>query len=383
VLAHSDVDAISARPIDCQCPDDDVGLNGIALMADSDANLIITDMHPRITGVGSTIRTLVPHIHSIEPLAIVSSRTLPGIQSVGIWGAVTACLKRPKDKPFRIWHARRNKEMLFGLIIKHLLRGRIRLVMTSCALRRHSWFPRQLLASMDAIIATSSEAASYIENVVATIPHGVDCDRFRPAEDRLEAMRAMGIPGEYGISLVGRIRPEKGTDLFVDAMIALLPKHPKFTACIAGKATSEHRLFQQQLQTKIEMAGLTERILWCGEIEYDRMPDFHSAMSLCVAPARYEGFGLVPLEAMACGVPVVASQTGCYREAVIAGETGSLVPCGNLSSLTLAVAELLDQPERLRVLGENSRRHVEKNYSAKSEAERIVQVYHKLWTKAA
>ena len=352
-------------------------------MAEDDKNLIVTDMHPRITGVGSTIRTLAPHIHSIEPLAMVSSRTLPGIESIGIWDAIKACLKQPKNKPFRIWHARRNKEMLLGLVIKHLLRGRIRLVMTSCALRRHSWFPRQLLASMDAVIATSPEAASYVDNVVATIPHGVDCDRFRPGNDRQAAMRAFGIAGEHGISLIGRIRPEKGTDLFVDAMIALLPKYPKFTACIAGKATVEHKLFHQDLQSKIEKAGLADRILWCGEIEYDRMPHFHSAMSLCVAPARYEGFGLVPLEAMACGVPVVASQTGCYREAVIPGETGSLVPCGDLSSLTSAVAALLDDPIRLHVMGENSRRHIEKNYSAKTEVDRIVQVYHDLWTKAA
>lgn len=164
-------------------------------MAEDDMNLIVTDMHPRITGVGSTIRTLAPHIHSIERLAIVSSRTLPGIQSVNIWGAIKACLKRPKNKPFRIWHARRNKEMLLGLIIKHLLRGRIRLVMTSCALRRHSWFPRQLLASMDAIIATSDQAAGYVDNVVATIPHGVDCDRFQPALDRAAVLQRLESPG--------------------------------------------------------------------------------------------------------------------------------------------------------------------------------------------
>jgi mannosyltransferase len=120
-------------------------VNGFATMTDDEMNLIVTDMHPRITGVGSTIRTLVPYIHSIEPLTMVSARTIPGIQSLGIWGAIKACLKRPKDRPFRIWHARRNKEMLLGLIIKHLLRGRIRLVMTSCALRRHSWFPETVI----------------------------------------------------------------------------------------------------------------------------------------------------------------------------------------------------------------------------------------------
>lgn len=352
-------------------------------MAEDDMNLIVTDMHPRITGVGSTIRTLAPHIHSIEPLAMVSSRTLPGIQSVGILAAVMACLKQPKNKPFRIWHARRNKEMLLGLVIKHLLRGRIRLVMTSCALRRHSWFPRQLLASMDAIIATSDEAAGYVDNVVATIPHGVDCDRFQPALDRAAVLQALGIPGKYGISLVGRIRPEKGTDLFVDAMIRLLPKHPAFTACIAGKATAEHELFRRQLVARIEKAGLTQRFVWLGEVEYDRMPQFHSAMSLCVAPARYEGFGLVPLEAMACAVAVVATHTGCYRDVIMPGINGSLVPCDDVESLTSALNELMAAPEKLSKMGEAGRQQVEQSYSAKIEAARIVSVYQDLWSKAA
>ena len=352
-------------------------------MTEDECNLIVTDMHPRITGVGSTIRTLIPHIHSIEPLAMVSSRTMPGIQSVGIWGAIKACLKQPANKPFRIWHARRNKEMLLGLIIKHLLRCRVRLVMTSCALRRHSWFPRKLLGSMDAVIATSEEAASYVDNVVATIPHGVDCERFKPARDRCVSLRAFGIRGEYGISLIGRIRPEKGTDLFVEAMIQLLPKYPDFTACIAGKATVEHELFHHQLKSKIEKAGLTNRFVWLGEVDYDRMPEFHSAMSLCVAPARYEGFGLVPLEAMACAVPVVATETGCYREAIIPGVTGSLVPCDDVESLTAALNELLATPERLPGMGRAGRRHVEQSYSASLEAIRIVDVYRDLWSRAA
>ena len=352
-------------------------------MTEDEMNLIVTDMHPRITGVGSTIRTLVPYIHSIEPLTMVSTRMIPGIQSVGNWGAIKACLKRPKNKPFRIWHARRNKEMLLGLIIKHLLRGRIRLVMTSCALRRHSWFPRQLLGAMDAVIATSDEAAGFVDNVVATIPHGVDCDRFQPGKNRHAAMRAFGIPGEHGISLIGRIRPEKGTDLFVDAMIRLLPKHPAFTACIAGKATIEHAVFHQRLLSKIDNAGLTDRFVWLGEVAYERMPEFHSAMSLCVAPARYEGFGLVPLEAMACGVPVVATQTGCYRDVITPGVNGSLIPCDDLESLVVALDQLLTAPEKLSDLGIAGRKCVEQKYSANLEAVRIVDVYRDLWAKAA
>ncbi|MEZ6131730.1 MAG: glycosyltransferase family 4 protein [Planctomycetaceae bacterium] len=354
-------------------------------MADTleDINLIVTDMHRRVTGVGSTIRTLVPHIQATEPLAMVSSRPLPGVRSLSLWQTLKTCLKTPQQRPFRIWHARRNKEMLLGLILKHVFRSRLKLVMTSCALRRHSWFPRQLLSAMDAIIATSEEAAGYVDNVVATIPHGVDCTRFQPAADRTAAFRALGVPGDFGVSLVGRIRPEKGTDLFVEAMLRVLPEFPSFTACIAGKVAPEHRRFHENLKAKIEKAGLTRQFVWFGEVGYDQMPAFHTAMSLCVAPARYEGFGLVPLEAMACAVAVVASQTGCYRDVIRPGVTGELVPCGDVDALAASLKKLMESPETLEQMGRTGRDVICDSWSAKLEAERIVDVYRRMWSRAA
>ncbi len=145
----------------------------------------------------------------------------------------------------------------------------------------------------------------------------------------------------------------------------------------------EHERFHQQLRSKIERAGLTDRFVWLGEVDYDRMPEFHSAMSLCVAPARYEGFGLVPLEAMASAVPVVATQTGCYREVIIPGVSGSLVPCDDVESLTSALDKLLAAPEQLPVMGRAGRTRIEQSYSASLEAVRIVDVYRELWSKAA
>lgn len=236
---------------------------------------------------------------------------------------------------------------------------------------------------MDGIIATSETTASYFDNTVAVIPHGVDCEHFRPSNDRRQALRQLGIPGDFGISICGRVRPEKGTHLFVEAMIRLLPEYPGFTACIAGRTTLEFTAFQRDLVSMIERAHLTDRIMWLGEIPYDRMPSFHAAMSLCVAPALYEGFGLVPLEAMACGVPVVASRTGCYPDVIEPGITGDLVPCDDARSLTRAIGNLLRDTDRLVSMGKVGRERVVQNYSAQIEAEKIMGVYRQLWSKAA
>jgi mannosyltransferase len=345
--------------------------------------LIVSDVHRRITGVGATVRTLLPYIARREPTALVSRHRHGHFTTLSLWQALRLCWRRPKEKPFRIWHARRNNEMLWALAFKHLFRCRLKLVLTSCALRRHSWFPRKLIAAMDAIIATSDEAAGYVDNVVAVIPHGVDCERFQPPADRRAAMRALGIPGEHAVGICGRIRPEKGTDLFVEAMIRLLPELPEFTACIVGRATAEFAGFQKRLKQKIADAGLEDRIVWLGEIDYQQMPLFYGALSLCVTPARYEGFGLTALEAMACGVPVAASRTGCYGEAIVPGATGELVDCGDGAALTAALRQWMHQPEQLAAMGPACRARVLENYSAEVEADEIVKVYHLLWANAA
>ncbi|MCC7406608.1 MAG: glycosyltransferase family 4 protein [Phycisphaeraceae bacterium] len=345
-------------------------------------DLIITDLHRRITGVGATIRTVAPYLNEHEAVALVATRELAGLRRYTLGEALRLCRSEPgRGRPFRIWHARRNNEMLWGLIFKHLFRCRLKLVMTSAAIRRHSWFPRQLLRRMDAVIATSDQAATFVDKVIAVIPHGVDCRRFVPAADRRAALRALGITGEYGVGIVGRVRPEKGTDLFVEAMIRVLPKRPGFTACIVGLARGKHEAFEQELRRKIDAAGLTDRFAWLGELSFDRMPGFHAAMSLCAAPARYEGFGLTPLEAMACGAPVVASRTGAYPRVIEEGVTGALVDCGDVDALAAALDRLMAEPARLARMGEACRRNVTERWSVEAEARGILGVYEGLWGK--
>ena len=120
-----------------------------------------------------------------------------------------------------------------------------------------------------------------------------------------------------------------------------------------------------------------------GELYYVQMPTFHGAMSLCVAPARYDGFGLVPLEAMACGVAVVASRTGCYPDAILPEESGNLFTCGDLAGLVDALESILESPERLSEMGAAGCRRVKELFSAELEAQKIVDVYHRMWAEAA
>ena len=130
----------------------------------------------------------------------------------------------------------------------------------------------------------------------------------------------MNPPARYMVGCFGRIRRQKGTDLFVDAMIRLPPDYPNWAALITGRVTSEHHEYHEQLCRKIARAGLERRIVFLGEVS-DVRP-WYRQLLLYVAPSRNEGFGLTPLEAMASGVAVVASDAGAHAETILEGVTG-------------------------------------------------------------
>ncbi|WP_332873762.1 glycosyltransferase family 4 protein [Aurantimonas marina] len=345
----------------------------------SDVAVVAPNFKRRLSGVTSTIVQLVP----LQARSLGITTLGPGLPShlpklrlrdlPRLWS-------RPAGRPFRIWHARRNVEMLAGIALRDVLRMPIRLVFTSAAQRHHSGWTRGLIRRMDAVIATSGRSAGYLTVPAEIILHGIDLDRFRPAPSRDAQKAALGLAGRRLIGCSGRIRHQKGTDLFIDAMIALLPRYPEWTAIITGRATAEHADFDAELRTRVEAAGLAERIRFLGEVA-DVRPWFQ-AFDLYVAPPRNEGFGLTPLEAMASGAPVVASDAGAFREMIVEGTTGRIVPVDDVPALTAAIETYLADPDALPRAGAAALAHVRQKFPLAREAAEIQRVYERLWSAA-
>ncbi|TWG96883.1 mannosyltransferase [Mesorhizobium sp. J18] len=331
----------------------------------------------RLSGVTSTIIQLVPlqaRMIGIATLGPGLPDDLPKIR----WWQAPALLRRPSDRPFRIWHARRNTEMLGGLVLRHILRAPLRLVFTSASQREHTGWTRFLIRRMDAVIATSRKTAAYLEVPNTVVMHGIDTGRFSPPEDLPEAVRAVGLdPARRYVGCFGRLRRQKGTDLFVDAMIGLLPRHPTWSAIIAGRATGPHIAFEEDLKRRVADAGLADRIHFVGE--QGDIPRWYRALSLFVAPQRWEGFGLTPLEAMATGIPVVATDVGAFSELVVDGKTGRIVARDDLAAMTDAIETyLVDEPARLSAV-RAALIHVRENFPLEREAADLIAVYEHLW----
>jgi mannosyltransferase len=330
----------------------------------------------RLSGVTSTIIQLVP----VQARSIGIAALGPGLPDnlpKMRWWQLPALLGRPASGRRRIWHARRNTEMVAGLLLKWVFRAPLHLVFTSAAQRSHQPFTKWLMRRMDAVIATSARSGSYLEVPHEVVMHGIDLDIFHPPGGGEDAFAASGLPGRFAVGCFGRVREQKGTDLFVDAMIQLLPQFPDWTAVVAGRVTVENRGFARTLQDRIARAGLSDRIVFLGEVPDVKL--WFRRLSLYVAPSRNEGFGLTPLEAMASGAPVVASDAGAYAEMVVTGETGAVAPAGDGAALTAAIRPYLADPSLAKAHGERALAHVRRHFPLSREAEGIARVYDRLW----
>ena len=335
--------------------------------------VIAPNLKRRLSGVTATIARLLPvQARSIAIVAIGPG--LPAnVPAVPLWSVILM-----SGRKCRVWHARRNTEMLLGLILRHVLRKRLKLVFTSASQRRHTRYSRWLISGMDAVVATSRRTASYLRRPSRVILHGIDPATFYPPGDRRALRGALGLPEGVTIGCFGRIRRQKGTDVFVGAMLDVLPHHPGVNAMVMGRATGKHRSFLQCLREKVIRAGLEERILFLPEAPVDAMPRWYQALDLLVAPQRWEGFGVTPLEAMACAVPVIATTVGAFDELVVEGETGRLIPPGDMARMGAAVGDALESPETLLRWSVAARRHIEDGFRIEDEAAALNALYRTL-----
>jgi mannosyltransferase len=335
--------------------------------------LIVPNLHRRYSGVTATNRMVAPKLARMFRAAWLGPDAPDGIARMRL--ADLAKLWR-RSAPL-IWHARRNNEMIAGVVLRSL-GWPLKLVFTSAAQRHHSWITRWLIRRMDAIIATSDISASYLKRDATVIPHGVDTGVYAPPADRAAAFAQTGLPGRYAVGCFGRVRAQKGSDVFVDAMCRLLPRHPDFTAVLVGAITPEQQGFADELEKRIAAAGLQSRIVIKGELPVEEVQRWYQRLTIYAFTSRNEGFGLTLIEAMSAGAALVASRAGAAELVVEDGLTGVLTPPGDVGALVGALEPLMRDPASAAAMGARGRARVLENFSLDAEANRIGEVYRTL-----
>ncbi|MEM5476122.1 glycosyltransferase family 4 protein [Pacificibacter sp. AS14] len=337
----------------------------------ADIQVIAPNFKKRLSGVTATIARLVP----VQAQFIGIVATGPGLPEtlpyISLWRI--PFLKRQP----RVWHARRNVEMLAGLALKYVLRQPLKLLFTSASQRQHSGYTKWLISKMDGVVATSAKTASYLERPADVVLHGIDLKDFTPINhDARSALRAdLGLPDVAIMGCFGRIRAQKGTDVFVDAFLELAKTNDTLVAVVLGRALPKDQDFLAGLKSKIADAGLTHRVVFPDEVPVDQIADWYRVLDLYVAPQRWEGFGLTPLEAMACGVPVVATDVGAFSE-IVGPETGEIIAIGEVLPMVEACRRWLEGSSK--PAAQSARKHVEKHFSIEREAQSLIDIYKRL-----
>ena len=341
--------------------------------------VILGNSNSRFSGVTSTmLRVLEYHKDEIN-IAVLGKHHLPeGIKSLSFFECAKICKKLLANGKHRVFHARRNNEVIQALILKKIFRAKIKIIFTSTAQREHTWITRWLIRQVDSVVATCSGAAAVLKrNPDAIIPHGVDPETYTlPVDGKKVEWASLGYPGEYGIGIFARIRAQKGIGILVDAMIPLMKENPAPTVLIAGETTQSHEGFVKKLKEKIKEESLEDRIIFLGKIHYDNeVPKLMRGLSIVTALSTIEGFGLPVLEAMASGCAVVASRTGAWEDIIEENVHGKLVPCNDTKSARKALKELTENYPNLEKMGINGRNRVKELYTIESESKSLLNLY--------
>ncbi len=209
------------------------------------------------------------------------------------------------------------------------------------------------------------------KDIVETIYNGVDTQKFSPGLAQDNFRKKFQIDSQdILIGVIGRLSPEKGLEFLFSAVREVVNAYPRTKVLLVGEGDEKYRL---SLQEKVKYLELSSHIVLAGF--YEDVPQILRCLDIFTLPSLYEGFNRSLLEAMACGLPVVATAVGGNVEIVQDGVNGLLVPPSNPGALASAIAELLKDKEKARKMGLEGKLLVKENFSIDINARKIEKLY--------
>ncbi|MHB1518279.1 MAG: glycosyltransferase [Acidimicrobiales bacterium] len=224
--------------------------------------------------------------------------------------------------------------------------------MRADAAHRRAEAEATIIRCSDTVLASCSVEAAQLTDLYGADPAririvapGVDHAFFGPG-DRRQARRALGLPGAGPLLLfVGRIQPLKGAAVAVRTLAALVPDHPEARLVVVGGPSGpEGDAETHRLLALVDDLRLSDRVVFVPPQPHELLSTYYRAANVCLVPSRSESFGLVALEAAACGIPVVASDVGGLRSLIDHGRTGYLVEAPDPDAFAAWVRQVLAEP---------------------------------------
>jgi glycosyltransferase involved in cell wall biosynthesis len=217
--------------------------------------------------------------------------------------------------------------------------------------------------------------------ITATIAHGIEPDNWQPL-DRSASRESLQIDSEDFVAVfVGRLHPQKGVDVLIEAVRRVAPDLPRLQLVVIGSPGGHYRARERPTAYAVDLhkrsVGLPIRFVGFLDHDSTQLRQYLSAADVAVVPSRHEPFGYVALEALAMSLPVIGSRTGGLSNTV-SEEVGLLVPPGDVAALSGAIRVLHDDPSRLRALRARCRARVEYLFNRQESVERHLALFTKV-----
>ena len=339
--------------------------------------VILGNANRRFSGVTSTMLQVLARQQTKASLVVLGAWHLPSaVRRVQFFTLLRQLRSQQAKGRIVVFHARRNNEMIQGLILQYFARCTVRLLFTSTAQRHHTRFTRWLMRQMNSVISTCKAAADYLKIPPdKLIPHGIDTVRYQPPIGPVALPADLVAPAQHYIGIFGRVRAQKGVDVLVTAALPILAHHTDWALIIVGEIKPEEQPFVNDLKLQAERAGVLDRVVFTGPRSFEELPRLFACMSIVTALSRNEGFGLTVLEAMSSAKAVIASRAGAWPDILTHEEDGLLVDIGDVPGTEAALERLVTDNDLRSRLAANGRRTVLDRYSVDTEAQALLEHY--------
>jgi len=300
--------------------------------------------------------------------------------------ALTELYKIFRTGSFDIIHAHYSKDLWSVVPALYFAKSRAGLILTKhigTQKPKRDFLHKKIYNRVDAVIAISKvieknilDTHPLVSDKVVLIPNGIDTEKFKPGTS-YDLRKKYGIHRKnFVIGIAGRLSWWKGYREFLLMARDVIRQNQDVMFLAVGGATIGEEKEAEDIKKLCTSLGIDDRVIFTG-FQHDTA-QFYRAMDLFVYPAYAEAFGLVIIEAMASGLPVVASDSDGIPEIVINGETGILVPPRDYKKLTDTVLSLLQESKKIGKFKNNARNRVENYFSSDMMISNIENIYEKI-----
>ncbi len=301
--------------------------------------IVHTHFHSHKTGVTRSVENIIPVMNKFSEALVFGY----GIDAPKI--CLPALLKLIYSGNKLVIHTHRNNEIIFALLLRSL-GGKFKLIFTRHAESKPSGFTLWLMKKADHVISLSSSMSKKLPLQSTIIQHGINTENFSIREKISKG----GIAQKNLISVIGRIRPTKGQLVVMKALIKPLKNNTDWGLLLIGK--TDDKKYSDEIISIARENGISSQIHFMPE--NDDIISYYRASNIVVIASVTEGFSLVCLEAMACGLITIATESvGIHSEVIIHGENGFLFPINDHEALGRIITDIISgkvslNPEKIR-----------------------------------